>query len=75
MRLKFLPSFVKRRGRITKRQEKGLKLLNKYSISSVNDIKNEDKDILSQLNKLQDLLKSGVLTEDEFKKAKEKILN
>ena len=41
MRLKFLPSFVKRRGRITKRQEKGLKLLNKYSISSVNDIKNE----------------------------------
>ena len=52
-----------------------LNLRSYISDNSVNDIRNEDQDILSQLNKLQGLLKSGVLTEDEFKKAKEKILN
>ena len=52
-----------------------LNLKSYISGHSVNDIRNEDQDILSQLNKLQDLLKSGVLTKDEFKRAKEKILN
>jgi uncharacterized protein YnzC (UPF0291/DUF896 family) len=32
-------------------------------------------DILDQINQLNDLYKSGVLTEDEFEKAKKKILN
>ena len=32
-------------------------------------------DILDQINKLNDLYKSGVLTKDEFEKAKKKILN
>ena len=35
----------------------------------------QNQDIVTQINKLTDLLKSGVLTEEEFKKAKEKILN
>ena len=35
----------------------------------------QNDDIITQINRLRDLLKSGVLTEEEFKKAKEKILN
>ena len=38
MRLRFLPSFVKRRGRITNNQEENLKSLPDYSISTFNDI-------------------------------------
>ena len=38
MRLKFLPSFVKRRGRITNNQEENLKLLPDYSINTLDDI-------------------------------------
>ena len=34
-----------------------------------------DKDFVDQLNKLNDLYKSGVLTEEEFEKAKKRILN
>lgn len=41
MRLKFLPSFVKRRGRITRNQEENLKSLSDYSIASLNQIKEE----------------------------------
>ena len=41
MQLKFLPSFVKRKGRITKRQELGLNELNRFSINTINDIKSE----------------------------------
>ena len=44
------------------------------SNSPENDIE-QNQDIVTQINKLRDLLKSGVLTEEEFKKAKEKILN
>ncbi len=35
----------------------------------------DDKDIASELNKLNELLKSGALTQEEFEKAKNKILN
>ena len=38
MRLKFLPSFVKRRGRITKKQEYSLQKLDKYTIKSLSEI-------------------------------------
>ena len=38
MRFKFLPSFVKRRGRITNNQEENLKSLSDYSISTFDDI-------------------------------------
>ena len=43
--------------------------------SSENIIVDQNQDIITQINKLKNLLKSGVLTEEEFKKAKEKILN
>ncbi len=38
MRLKFLPSFVKRRGRITKKQAHSLQKLDKYSIKTLSEI-------------------------------------
>lgn len=38
MRLKYLPSFVKRRGRITKKQEENIEELINFSVSSINDI-------------------------------------
>ena len=36
---------------------------------------NDTKNLTSELNKLNELLKSGVLTEEEFDKAKKKILD
>ena len=41
MRLKFLPSFVKRRGRITKKQEENLKNLSDFAVEDMNDIQEE----------------------------------
>ena len=41
MRYKFLPSFVKRRGRITQSQEDNLNLLPNYLINSYEDIRSE----------------------------------
>ena len=41
------------------------------SKNSLNDIKN----LTSELNKLNELLKSGALTQEEFEKAKKKILD
>ena len=41
MRLKFLPSFVKRKGRITKNQEENLRYLSDFSIKSLKQIKEE----------------------------------
>ena len=35
----------------------------------------ENKDLADELNKLNELLKSGALTQEEFEKAKNKILN
>ena len=37
--------------------------------------KNQNSDIVDQLNSLNELYKSGVLTKEEFEKAKKKILN
>ena len=36
---------------------------------------NLSNDIIDQINKLNDLYKNGILTKDEFEKAKKKILN
>ena len=49
--------------------------LNNYisNLSDKND--NYDDDVISQIKKLDELFKSGVINEKEFKKAKEKILN
>ena len=41
MRLKFLPSFVKRRGRITKKQEENLKNLSIFTVEDMNDLQEE----------------------------------
>ena len=41
MRLKFLPSFVKRRGRITKKQEENLKNLSDFAVEDMNDLQEE----------------------------------
>ena len=43
MRLKFLPSFVKRRGRITKKQEQSLKYLPDFSVYTINEVQSELK--------------------------------
>ncbi len=40
-----------------------------------NNVMEKSKDIITQLNKLNNLFNSGALTEEEFKRAKEKILN
>ncbi|MDA9212277.1 tRNA (guanosine(46)-N7)-methyltransferase TrmB [Gammaproteobacteria bacterium] len=47
MRLKYLPSFVKRRGRITKKQEENIEELINFSVSSINDIENESNSFKS----------------------------
>ena len=47
--------------------------LDKYIDSTVSI--NTDNLITDQLKKLNDLYKSGVLTKEEFEKAKKKILN
>ena len=41
----------------------------------INNPKQEDNSIVNQLEKLNDLYKSGVLTKEEFEKAKKRILN
>ena len=48
--------------------------LDKYILDSKTEVKSEDP-IIDQLNKLNDLFKSGALTKEEFEKAKKKILN
>ena len=46
------------------------------SNSSINEISNSNNDdFVNQLKQLNDLYKSGVLTKEEFEKAKKKILN
>jgi len=52
-------------------------LLNLSELTSLNTGSNENQsnDTINQLKRLNDLYKSGVLTKEEFKKAKNKILN
>ena len=46
--------------------------INKVNINNSNDI---NSNIVEQLEQLNSLYKSGVLTKEEFEKAKKKILN
>ena len=47
-----------------------------YSNTAATNISSENSSsIVENLNKLNELYKSGVLTKDEFEKAKKKILN
>ena len=41
----------------------------------IDNIPNKPENLTEELNKLNELLKSGVLTQEEFEKAKKKILN
>tara|TARA_B100001250_G_scaffold103085_1_gene86848 strand:- start:17 stop:265 length:249 start_codon:yes stop_codon:yes gene_type:complete len=47
---------------------------NQSNLENKNSLK-DTKNLTSELNKLNELLKSGVLTEEEFNKAKKKILD
>ena len=47
---------------------------NQSNLENKNSLK-DNKNLTSELNKLNELLKSGVLTEEEFEKAKKKILD
>ena len=52
--------------------------LDKYILNNdIEDVKNEDdkNNMIESLEKLNELYKSGVITKEEFKKAKDKILN
>ena len=47
---------------------------NQSNLENKNSLK-DNKNLTSELNKLTELLKSGVLTEEEFNKTKKKILD
>ena len=56
----------------TEQNKSNLKInTNEETENSLNDTKN----LTSELNKLNELLKSGVITQEEFEKAKKKILD
>ena len=42
---------------------------------NIDNIPNKPENLTEELNKLNELLKSGVLTQEEFEKAKKKILD
>ena len=42
---------------------------------NIDNISNKPENLTEELNKLNELLKSGVLTQEEFEKAKKKILD
>ena len=64
--------------KLLKAKEHHLLNLDKYILNNdIEDVKNEDdkNNMIESLEKLNELYKSGVITEEEFKKAKDKILN
>ena len=61
--------------KIFKAKEKHLLNLDKYLNYSDNLNKNKELSIVDQIQNLQELYETGALTEEEFKKAKNKILN
>lgn len=78
---KFMDEFVSNQSLFHKMLEDKIKIkqrqkldLSKNIIGSNTNLSNNN-DTIDKLNKLNDLYKSGVLTEEEFKKAKKKILN
>ena len=80
--LKFMENFLSTQSYLHKKIEESLKLkeyirldLAKYNPES-NEviIKKDSEDIIDQLKKLNDLYKDGILTKEEFEKAKKNIL-
>ena len=47
----------------------------KETNENIDDISNKPENLTEELNKLNELLKSGALTQEEFEKAKKKILD
>ena len=47
----------------------------KNVLSTSNEVDQLTDNLIEQLNQLNDLYKTGVLTKEEFKKAKKKLLN
>ena len=80
---KFMEKFLSTQSYLHKKIENILKLkehirldLAKYNPEPNKDIiKKDNEDIIDQLKKLNDLYKDGVLTKEEFEKAKKNILN
>ena len=62
---------------LLKAKENHLLNLDKYILNNDNDYLNseEKKNIIEDLEKLNELYKTGVITKEEFEKAKDKILN
>ena len=58
-----------------KAKERHLLNLGELVSSDASLSSNQSEDTVEQLKKLNDLYKSGVLSKDEFEKAKKKILN
>ena len=79
---KFMEKFLSTQSSLHQSIEDSLKLrehirldLAKYNPEpNKNNTKKDIKDIIDQLNKLNDLYKAGILTKDEFEKAKKNIL-
>tara|TARA_Y100000746_G_C15372245_1_gene394648 strand:+ start:94 stop:1023 length:930 start_codon:yes stop_codon:yes gene_type:complete len=63
--------------KLLKAKEHHLLNLDKYILNNDNDYLNskEKKNIIEDLEKLNELYKTGVITKEEFEKAKDKILN
>ncbi len=64
--------------KLTKAKEHHLLNLEKYILKNeIENVENDSdkKDMIEDLEKLNELYKSGVITKEEFKKAKDKILN
>ncbi len=74
---KFMDKFIEISSKRHIYFEKTIKAKNKHKLKFANISSNKTKDdkIFDQLNKLNTLYKDGVLTKEEFEKAKKKILN
>ena len=57
--------------------QKGLKSKQNLNVNNDNSLEDNliENNISNELNKLNELFQSGAITEEEFKKAKDKILN
>lgn len=74
---KFMDKFVKISSQRHINFENNINAKNKHKLkfTNISTNKTNDSKILDQLNKLNTLYKDGVLTKEEFEKAKKKILN
>tara|TARA_B110001452_G_C15164893_1_gene405055 strand:- start:153 stop:1085 length:933 start_codon:yes stop_codon:yes gene_type:complete len=79
---KFMEKYISKRSVFHENFEKQINIksyqklkLSKYILEGTEVIEKNSNDTISQIKKLNELYKAGVLTKDEFKKAKKKILD